>query len=145
MSYNMRILLYLFPCCGVLAARFSNLPQFECSHRRDTITYTQDIFHNKCKRPHHVTRKMSNLYIVNKYYHLTLQKKFRLLLNKGVPAMVSYHIAPINLLSMTINHIRWSYGCMAILYAGYSTHISETIGHVALMAIIGTIILLPYV
>ena len=80
----MRILPYLSSCCSVLAARFSNLTKFECSHRRDAVTYTHDIFHNKYKRPHHATRKISNLYIENKYNHLTLQKKFRLLLNKGV-------------------------------------------------------------
>ena len=45
----MRILPYLSSCCSVLAARFSNLTKFECSHRRDTVTYTHDIFHNKCK------------------------------------------------------------------------------------------------
>ena len=83
-SYNMRILPYLCPCCGILAARFSNITTFECSHRRDAITYTHDIFQTKCKRPHHATRKFSNLYIENKYHLLTLQKKFRLLLNKGV-------------------------------------------------------------
>ena len=69
---------------GVLAARFSNLTTFELSHRRDVVTYIGDIFYNKCKRPHHVTWKISNLYIENKYHYLTSQKKFRLLLNKGV-------------------------------------------------------------
>ena len=84
MSYNMRILPYLSPCCDVLAARFSNLTIFECSHRRDVITHTHDIFNNKCKIPPYATRKTSNLYIENKYHQLTLQKKFQLLLNKGV-------------------------------------------------------------
>ena len=74
MSYNMRILPYLNPCCGVLTARFSNLTKFECSHRRDIITYTHDIFNNKCKTPHYVTWKISNLYIENEYHQLTLQK-----------------------------------------------------------------------
>ena len=80
----MIMLPYLCPCCGVLVARFSNFITFECSHRRDAITYTHDIFHNECKRPHHATRQISNLYIENKNHLLTLQKKFRLLLNKGV-------------------------------------------------------------
>ena len=84
MMYNMRILPYLSPCCGVLAARFSNLTILECSHRRDFIIYTHDISNNKCKRPQYATQKMSNLYIENKYHQLTLQKIFRLLLNKGV-------------------------------------------------------------
>ena len=53
----MRILPYLSPWCGVLAARFSNLTKFECSHKRDAVTYTHDNFHNKCKRPRHATRK----------------------------------------------------------------------------------------
>ena len=75
---------YLSPCCSVLATHFSNLTTFDCSHRRYVVTYTHDIFHNKCKGPHRATRKNSNLYIENKYQHLTLQKKFRLLLNKGV-------------------------------------------------------------
>ena len=57
MSHNMRILPYLSPCYGVLAARFSNLTKFECSHGRDAAIYTHDIFHNKCKRTHHATRK----------------------------------------------------------------------------------------
>ena len=80
----MIILPYQSPRCGVLAARFSNLTKFERSHRHDAITYTHDIFHNKCPRPHHATQKISNIYIENKYHHLTLQKIFRLLLNKGV-------------------------------------------------------------
>ena len=84
MLYNMRILPNLSPCCGVLAARFSNLTKFECSHRRDAVTYTHDIFHNKCKRPRHAIGKISNLHLENKYHHLTLQKWFLLLLNKGV-------------------------------------------------------------
>ena len=84
----MRILPYLSPCCAVLAARFSNLTIFECSHRRHVIAYTNDIFNNKCKRPHYATRKNSNLYIENKYHQLTLQKKFRLLLNKGVHGLI---------------------------------------------------------
>ena len=75
MPYNMRILPYLSPCCAVLAARFSNLTIFECSHRRHVITYTNDIFNNKWKRPHYATRNISNLYIENKYHQLTLQKK----------------------------------------------------------------------
>ena len=33
------------------------LTKFACSHRCDAIKYTHDIFHNKCKRPHHATRK----------------------------------------------------------------------------------------
>ena len=80
----MRILPYLSLCCGVLEARFSNLTEFESSHRHDAVTYPHDISQNKCKRPHYATRKMSKLYIKNKYHHLTLQKEFRLLLNKGV-------------------------------------------------------------
>ena len=36
---------------------FSNLTTFECSHRRDAITYTRDVFYSKCKRPHRVTWK----------------------------------------------------------------------------------------
>ena len=66
MSYNMRISPYLCPCGSGLAARFSNLTKVECSHRRGAITYTHDIFHNRCKRPHHATRKNSNLYIERK-------------------------------------------------------------------------------
>ena len=80
----MRISPCLYPCCSVLATRFSNLTKFDCSHRRAAITYTQDIFHNECKRPHHATWKISNQYNENKYHHLTLENKFRLLLNKGV-------------------------------------------------------------
>ena len=34
---------------ALLAARFSNLTKFECSHRRGALTYTHGIFHNKCK------------------------------------------------------------------------------------------------
>ena len=122
----MRVLLYLHvcPCCGVLAARFSNLTKFECSHRRDTITYTHDIFHNKCKRPHHATRKISNLYIENKYHHLTLQKKFRLLLNKDVNwtkyrRVVFYPTE--NCLSLSIYiyyiyiYIQWSLCCLYMI------------------------------
>ena len=74
MLYNMRILPYLCPCCGVLAARFSNLTRFECSHRRDAVTHTHDIFNTNCTRPHHITRKISNLYIENKYHLSTLKK-----------------------------------------------------------------------
>ena len=84
MSHNMRISPYLCPCCSVLAKRFSNLTKFECTHRRAAITHTNGIFHNKCKRPHNATWNISNLYIENKYHHLTLQNKFWLLLNKGV-------------------------------------------------------------
>ena len=78
----MKILSYLSPCCGVLAARFLNLTKFECSHRRYALTYTHDIFHNKCKRRHHA-------------------KIFRLLLNKGVhiPYLCSwrwYRIKPVS-------------------------------------------------
>ena len=80
----MRILPYLSLCCGVLEARFSNLTEFESSHRHDAVTYPHDISQNKCKRPHYATRKISKLYIENRYHHLTLQKEFRLLLNKGV-------------------------------------------------------------
>ena len=82
----MRISQYLNPCCSVLAARFSNLTGFECLHRRAAITYTHDISHNECKRPHNASWKISNLCIENKCHHLTLQNKFRLLLNKGVYA-----------------------------------------------------------
>ena len=71
----MRILPYLNPYCGVLTARFSNLTKFKCSHRRDIITYTHDIFNNRCKRPHYSTPKISNLYIENEYHQLTSQKK----------------------------------------------------------------------
>ena len=53
---------------------FLNFTTFECSHRRDAITDTHDIFHNKYKRPHHATRKISNLYNEYKYHLLTLQK-----------------------------------------------------------------------
>ena len=80
----MRILSYLCPCCGVFAARFSNLTTFECSHWRDALTFTHDILHNKCKRPQQTTQKISNLYNENIYHHLTLQQKFRYFLNKGV-------------------------------------------------------------
>ena len=80
----MRISPYLYPCCSVSATRFSNLTKFECSHRRAAKTYTHDIFHDECKRPHHATWKIWNLCIENKYHHLTLENKFRLLLNKGV-------------------------------------------------------------
>ena len=78
----MRMLPYLNPCCGVLTAHFSNLTKFECSHRRDIITYTHDIFNNRCKIPHYATRKMTH--IENKNHQLTSQNKFRLILNKGV-------------------------------------------------------------
>ena len=94
MSYNIRILSYLSPCCGVLAARFSNLTNFECSHRRDAVTHTHYIFHNISIGPHHATRKISNLYIENKYHHLTLQNKSRLLLNKGVVHSANKRISP---------------------------------------------------
>ena len=83
----MRISPYLYPCCSVLAARFSNITKFECSHRRAIVTYSHDIFHNEYKRPHHATWEISHLYIENKYHHLTLENKFRLLLNKGVHIM----------------------------------------------------------
>ena len=53
---------------------FLNLTKFKCSHTRDAITYTHDIFLNRCKRPHNASWKMSNLVIENKYHHLTLQK-----------------------------------------------------------------------
>ena len=72
------------PCCSILTARFSNLTKFECSHMREAITYTHDIFRNECKRLHLATWKISILYIENNYHHLTLQKQFRLLLNKVV-------------------------------------------------------------
>ena len=68
---------YLYPYCSVLAASFGT--KFGCSYRRVAIRYTHDIFHNICKRPHHATGKISNLYIENKYHHLTLENKFRLL------------------------------------------------------------------
>ena len=81
--YKMRILPYLCPCCGVLAMHFLNLTTFECSHRRDAITYTHDILHNKCKRPRHATQKNSNLCIKNKYHLLTLQKKIPITFEQG--------------------------------------------------------------
>ena len=84
MSSNMRISPYLYTCCSVLAARFSDLTKFESSHRRDAIIYTHDIFHNERKRLHHAIWKISNLYIENKYHRLTPKNIFRLLLNKGV-------------------------------------------------------------
>ena len=84
MSQNMRITPNLCPCCNVLVERFSNLTKFECSHRHAPITQTHDVFHNKCKILHNTTWRISYLYIENKYHHLTLQNKFRLLLNKGV-------------------------------------------------------------
>ena len=86
----MRILPYLCPCCGVLAGRFSNLTKFEDSHKRDALTYTHDIFNNKCKSPYHATQKISNLYIENKYHHLTSKIKFRLFLNKDVQRWIPY-------------------------------------------------------
>ena len=78
------ITISIYPCYSVLAARFSNITKFEYSHRRAAITYTHDIFHNECKRPHHAAWKISNLYIENKCHHLTPENKFRLLLTKGV-------------------------------------------------------------
>ena len=87
MSYNMTISPYLCTCCSVLTARLSNLTKFQCPHRRDAVIYTHVIFHNKCKKPRHSTWKFSNIYFKNKYHHLTLHK-FRLLLNKGVHALI---------------------------------------------------------
>ena len=79
----MRISSYLCPWCSVLAAHFSNLTRVECSHRRDAETYTHGIFHNNCKRPHHATWKLSNLYIENKYHDLTLHKKIPITFVQG--------------------------------------------------------------
>ena len=96
MLYNMPVSPYLYTCCSVLAARFSNLTKFECLLRRDAITYTHDIFHNECKRPHHATWRIWNLDIENEYHYLTLENKFRLLLIKGVE---------LSILGVTYQHI----------------------------------------
>ena len=83
MSYNVPVSPYLYTCCSVLAALFSNLTKFECLHRRDAITYTHDIFHNECKRPHHATWKILNLYIEKKYHHLTLENEIPITFEQG--------------------------------------------------------------
>ena len=107
MSYNRRMSPYLYQCCGVLGACFSNLTKFECSHKRAAITYTHDIFHNKCKRPHHTTCKISNLYIENECHHLTLENKFWVLLNKGVQHSFGSNLFELRYLILAYEPSQW--------------------------------------
>ena len=129
----MIILSYLCPCCAVFAARFSNLTKFECSHRRDAITYTHDIFHKKCKRSQQTTRKISNLYIENIYHHLTLQQKFRLLLNKGVGYMLDDTIFKM----AAKHHIEFERHSQTNIQAGIEYRISDVMVMVKDMGKIG--------
>ena len=48
--------------CGVFTALSPNLAQFGCLPRRDCVSYTYGIFHNKCKRPNKATWKISYIY-----------------------------------------------------------------------------------
>ena len=79
----------LNPVVAFLQYFFSNLTAFECTPRRDGESYTYDVFHNKCKRPHHATYRISNLYIETKYHLSTLQKKSKLF-TKGVHVIMTF-------------------------------------------------------
>ena len=67
---------------------FLNLTTFECSHRRDAITYTRDIFKNKCIRPHHVTWKISNIYFEKKTSFDIAKKKNPITVEQGCMALI---------------------------------------------------------
>ena len=62
MPYNMKMSPFFYPCCTVLTAHVSNLTKFECSSQCDSVSYTYDIFHNKCQRPYHAKWKILDQY-----------------------------------------------------------------------------------
>ena len=84
LSCNRRISPYICPCCSALAARFSNLTRFECSHTRDAIIYTfstinaKDLIFPSCI--------MTNFKSIHYKWRppFDIAKKNLLLLNKGV-------------------------------------------------------------
>ena len=68
-----------------LTSHFSNFRQLQIPNAR---TKYYEILLARTKTPHNTTHKITNRYCEFKYHFSTLQKKFRLLLNKGVYACV---------------------------------------------------------
>ena len=69
-----------------LTSHFSNFVGFRQLQIPNARTEYYEISPAYSRTPHNTTHKIASLYLEFKYHFLTLQKKFRLLLNKGVPA-----------------------------------------------------------
>ena len=67
-----------------LTSHFSNFVAFRQLQILNARTKYYEILPAHTKTPHNTTHKITNRYFEFKYHFSTLQKKFRLLLNKGV-------------------------------------------------------------
>ena len=67
-----------------LTSRFSNFADFTQLQITNARTKYYEILPAHTKTPSYGTHKISNRYFEFEYHFLTLKKKFRLLLNKGV-------------------------------------------------------------
>ena len=67
-----------------LTSHFSNFSDYRQRQIPNAQTKYYEIWPAYTKTPHDTTHKIANLYFEFKCHFLTLQKKFRLLLNKGV-------------------------------------------------------------
>ena len=81
--YILDIRLYLSLSVN-LTSNFSNFADFRHPQIPNTGTKYYEILLADTKTPHNTTHKIANRYIEFEYLFLTLRKKFRLLLNKGV-------------------------------------------------------------
>ena len=67
-----------------LTSHFSNFADFRQLQISNAWTKYYEILPAHTKTPHDTTHKIASLYFEFKYHFSTLQRKFRLLLNKGV-------------------------------------------------------------
>ena len=74
-----------------LTSHFSNFAEFRQLQIPNARMKYYEIWPAYTKTPHNTTHKIANLYFESKYHFLTLQKTFRLLLNKGV----HFHKSPV--------------------------------------------------
>ena len=78
-----------------LASHFSNFTDFRHLQIPNAWTKYYEILPAHTKTPHNTTHKIARLYFEFKYHFSTLQKKFRLLLNKGVHSQLPWYDHPI--------------------------------------------------
>ena len=91
-----------------LTSHFSNFADFRRLQISNASTKYYEILPDYTKTPHDTNHKIASLYFEYKYHFSTLQKKFRLLLNKGVNMLFSHWVS---LYVCVIFHLMYSIFC----------------------------------
>ena len=106
-----------------LTSHFSNFADFRQLQILNARTKYYEILPAHTKTPHDTTHKITNRYFEFKYHFSTLQKKFRLLLNKGVH-LVCLSLLIQNIIPTVCFHLNLIFDNVSKLWFGWFWYIT---------------------